>query len=175
MTDYSKSKIYLIRSPSHPELVFVGATVKSLHQEIKEARAKYDLHLKGTSCFQSIFNMIQFEDHYIEIYKYLQKQCKCKEDLERYRMQTINHLSGKDEKQLNAELEKINKIKRSRLKSRKKLRDPKIIIRQIDKFIKKELYKLDCEEIDYFDTVLQFRSLESDLNRRFDCEPILIQ
>ena len=68
MTDnkYHKSKIYTIRS-FQTEQYYIGSTCDALHKRLYSHRQHYKQYLNDNHNFVSSFDIIKYEDHYIEL------------------------------------------------------------------------------------------------------------
>ena len=68
MTDnkYHKGKIYTIRS-YQTEQYYIGSTCDALHKRLHGHRLHYKRYLNDTYTFISSFDIIKYEDHYIEL------------------------------------------------------------------------------------------------------------
>ena len=77
---YQRGKIYCLRS-HQTDLVYIGSTVQSLSKRIGGHRDKYKGWLKGTSNYVTSFEIIKYDDHYIELVE--NYPCKTKAELER--------------------------------------------------------------------------------------------
>ena len=69
MPDYSKSKIYKITTPSHPELVYIGSTTESLKKRFSGHKSKYKTYKKGKCRYYSSFKIIECGDAEIILIK----------------------------------------------------------------------------------------------------------
>ena len=74
MTDnkYHKGKIYTIRS-YQTDKYYIGSTCDALHKRLYRHRIDYKNYLNDKYNFVSSFDIIKYEDHYIE----LLEDCKC--------------------------------------------------------------------------------------------------
>ena len=84
MTDnkYHKSKIYTIRS-YQTDKYYIGSTCDALHKRLYNHRHNYKCYLNDKHHFISSFDIIKYEDHYIEL-------------LEDYKCETKNELSKRE-------------------------------------------------------------------------------
>jgi hypothetical protein len=80
MPDYSKGKVYAIRS-YQTDSVYIGSTCQSLSMRMGGHRAYYKRHQNGHFPYVSSFEIIKYDDAYIE----LLEECKCenKQQLEK--------------------------------------------------------------------------------------------
>jgi len=78
MPDYSKGKIYSIRSHQTDD-VYIGSTTQSLAMRMAGHRRAYKHSLKPNSTYITSFKIIQFKDAYIELVE--KYPCKCREEL----------------------------------------------------------------------------------------------
>lgn len=68
--NYSKSKIYLIKSKSMKDKFFVGACTGSLYIEMDRIRDMYSRYLDDrTRPYQCVFDMLEHGDAYIVLYQ----------------------------------------------------------------------------------------------------------
>lgn len=65
-TDYSKGKIYCIRSHQCEE-VYVGSTCSMLSRRMYEHRSNFKLWKEGKKNYVSSFDILKYEDAYIEL------------------------------------------------------------------------------------------------------------
>tara|TARA_R110000868_G_scaffold120367_1_gene319454 strand:+ start:852 stop:1487 length:636 start_codon:yes stop_codon:yes gene_type:complete len=84
MTDnkYHKSKIYTIRSYRTDEY-YIGSTCDALHKRLYSHRLHYKHYLNDKSNFITSFDIIKYEDHYIEL-------------LEEYKCENRNELTKRE-------------------------------------------------------------------------------
>lgn len=68
MKDYSKGKIYCIRS-FQTDMVYVGSTIQSLSMRMAGHRRCYKKYLNGKYNYVSSFEILQYGDAYIELIK----------------------------------------------------------------------------------------------------------
>lgn len=66
MTGHKIGKIYAIRSHVSRE-VYIGSTIQSLNIRISEHRSRFKSYLNGEHNYISSFELIKYEDHYIEL------------------------------------------------------------------------------------------------------------
>ena len=66
MPDYSKGKIYIIRSP-HTEEVYIGSTIQTLCKRMGQHREGYTKWKSGNNHFLTCFKLIELGDAYIEL------------------------------------------------------------------------------------------------------------
>jgi hypothetical protein len=79
MPDYSKGKIYCIRSFQTDD-VYVGSTIQTLAQRLGKHRDHYKSYLKGKKNYVSSFELLKYDDYYIELITLY--PCSCKAELE---------------------------------------------------------------------------------------------
>lgn len=72
MPDYSQGKIYAIRSHQTDD-IYIGSTIDTLARRMVGHRQAYKRHQNGKTNFVSSFNIIKYDDAYIE----LMEECKC--------------------------------------------------------------------------------------------------
>ena len=89
MKDYSKGKIYCIRS-FQTDKVYVGSTIQELSMRMVGHRANYKKYLNGKYHYVSSFEIIQYGDCYIELIKLY--PCSCRSELEREEGQYIRNI-----------------------------------------------------------------------------------
>lgn len=94
MPDYSKGKIYCIRSP-HTDEVYIGSTIQPLSKRLGEHRKQFRWWKKGEYRFVSSFKVIEHGDEYIELIE--EYSCESKEQLQRREgeitRETHNHIN----------------------------------------------------------------------------------
>ena len=76
--DYSKSKIYIIRSYETDE-VYIGSTIEPLNKRISQHRASFKRFMNNKGHYYTSFKLIEHADHYIELYEVY--PCENKEQL----------------------------------------------------------------------------------------------
>jgi hypothetical protein len=79
MPDYSKGKIYSIRSFQTDD-IYIGSTTQTLAQRLGKHRTKYKLYLKGKYHYVTSFELLKYDDYYIELITLY--PCSCKAELE---------------------------------------------------------------------------------------------
>lgn len=79
MPDYSKGKIYCIRSFQTDD-IYIGSTTQTLAQRLGKHRTNYKLYLKGKQHYYSSFELLKYDDYYIELITLY--PCSCKAELE---------------------------------------------------------------------------------------------
>ncbi len=91
MTDYSKGKIYAIRSTSDPDLLYVGSTcMKYLCQRLGGHRQMYKAYKAGDKKYITSFALIERNDHYIELLE--NHPCSSAEELHKREGEIIRSL-----------------------------------------------------------------------------------
>jgi hypothetical protein len=80
MTDnkYHKGKIYTIRS-YQTDKYYIGSTCDALHKRLYNHRRPYKCYLNGNFHFMTSFDIIKYEDHYIELLE--DYKCESKNEL----------------------------------------------------------------------------------------------
>lgn len=86
MKDYSKGKIYCIRS-YQTDMVYIGSTIQSLSMRMVGHRSDYKRYLNGKFNYVSSFEILQYGDAYIELIKLY--PCSCHSELAREEGQFI--------------------------------------------------------------------------------------
>ena len=81
MVDYNKGKIYSIRS-AQTNKVYIGSTVEPLARRLSSHRYKFKQWKNGKHHYVSSFELLQYDDYYIELVE--NYPCLCKEELERH-------------------------------------------------------------------------------------------
>lgn len=79
MPDYSKGKIYCIRSFQTDD-VYVGSTTQTLSQRLGKHKVSYKLYLKGKAKYVTAYKILKYDDYYIELITLY--PCSCKAELE---------------------------------------------------------------------------------------------
>ena len=77
---YQRGKIYCLRS-HQTDLVYIGSTIQGLAERIGGHRADYRMWLKGTYHYVTSFEIVKYDDAYIELVE--DYPCKTKAELER--------------------------------------------------------------------------------------------
>ena len=77
---YKRGKIYCLRS-HQTDLVYIGSTIQGLAERIGGHRSAYRKWLKGTYYYVTSFEIIKYDDAYIELVE--DYPCKTKAELER--------------------------------------------------------------------------------------------
>jgi len=80
MKDYSKGKIYCIRS-YQTDMVYVGSTIQSLSYRMYGHRKAVNRHLNNKKGYCSSYEIMKYPDAYIELIKLY--PCSCRSELER--------------------------------------------------------------------------------------------
>lgn len=78
MPDYSKGIIYCIRSFQTDD-IYIGSTTQTLAQRLGKHRTNYKLYLKGKQHYYSSFELLKYDDYYIELITLY--PCSCKAEL----------------------------------------------------------------------------------------------
>lgn len=86
MPDYSKGKIYAIRS-HQTEQIYIGSTTQTLAQRLGKHRSCYKVYKNGKRRYMTSYEMLQYDDHYIELLELC--ECICKAELHRREGQLI--------------------------------------------------------------------------------------
>ena len=61
-------KIYSIKSKSNPDLQYIGSTKQSLKERLRKHKCDYKSYLNGKFNFITSFDIIKYDDYYIELY-----------------------------------------------------------------------------------------------------------
>ena len=69
MVNYKNSKIYTIRS-HHTNLIYIGSTCNELRKRLHQHKSKYKGYLNGKCSYISSFEIVKYNDAYIELYEY---------------------------------------------------------------------------------------------------------
>ena len=80
MPDYSNGKIYTIRSYQTEEF-YIGSTIQSLPVRFGGHKRNYKFWLNTQKNYISSFEILKYDDHYIELLELY--SCSCKEELHR--------------------------------------------------------------------------------------------
>ena len=131
MKDYSKGKIYCIRS-YQTDMVYVGSTIQSLSRRLVEHRNGYKRYLNGKYNYVSSFEILKYEDCYIELIKLY--PCSCKSELDRE--------EGKYIRELNCVNKRTEGITREENKEKKKITNKKY--NQKNKEMRNEKFNCQC-------------------------------
>jgi hypothetical protein len=62
MINYNNSKLYKIISPSHPDKIFIGATIQKLTTRKATHRYNYKQYMKGLHHYMPSFDVIKYDD-----------------------------------------------------------------------------------------------------------------
>ena len=81
MPDYSKGKIYCIRSFKTDD-VYIGSTIQTLAERLGKHRNEYKNYLNGKKKYVSSFELLNYDDHYIELITLYPCSCKAELDAE---------------------------------------------------------------------------------------------
>jgi hypothetical protein len=103
MPDYTKGKVYCIRSYQTDD-IYIGSTTQALSMRIGGHRANYKLYLNNKYNYVTSFEIIQYDDCYIELIELcscLSKEELCKREGEHIRlMHCVNkYIAGRTIKQ----------------------------------------------------------------------------
>jgi hypothetical protein len=77
-TDYSKSKVYTIRS-HQTDKYYIGSTTQSLSKRFSKHKETYASYLNGKACYVSSYEILKLGDAYIELLEDV--PCETKEQL----------------------------------------------------------------------------------------------
>lgn len=83
---YQRGQIYTIRS-HQTDIFYIGSTIQSLHQRLSGHRKDYKIWLKKNIKNMTSFNILNFEDHYIELLELF--PCNSKKELNKREGQHI--------------------------------------------------------------------------------------
>jgi hypothetical protein len=121
MTDnkYHKSKIYTIRS-YQTDKYYIGSTCDALHKRLYGHRRNYKSYLDNKNNFISSFDILKYEDHYIELLE--DYKCESKNELlkregeliRKYKDNVVNYIvAGRTHKEyLEDNKDKIKKLQK---------------------------------------------------------------
>jgi hypothetical protein len=101
--DYSKGKIYCIRSHS-TDVVYIGSTTNNLACRMAQHRQNYKNYLNGKYHYVSSFKIIEHGDAYIELVE--DCPCETKEQLERREGQIMRETANRVNKRIEGRTEK---------------------------------------------------------------------
>lgn len=89
--NYANASIYEIRSPSHPDLIYVGSTCDSLSKRWYQHKLEFK---KSVSSHQdkSAFGVLQYTDSYIVFHEHF--PCESKDELAKRTNEVMRTLSG---------------------------------------------------------------------------------
>jgi hypothetical protein len=92
MPNYSNSKVYVLKS-NQTDNVYIGSTVKQyLSSRLSAHKYDYKKFLKNESSYMSSFEILQYNDCYIEILELV--NCSCKEELQKKEKFFINNYTN---------------------------------------------------------------------------------
>lgn len=89
MPDYSKGKIYYLRSHQTDE-IYIGSTTQSLAMRKGGHKGDYKRYLNGTKHFMTSFNITKYDDCYIELIE--EYACENKQQLDKKEGQYIRDI-----------------------------------------------------------------------------------
>jgi hypothetical protein len=106
MPDYTKGKIYAIRSHQTEE-VYIGSSVQTLCVRLAGHRRSYNHYMNGDNHYVTSFDILKYGDAYIELIEH--HSCLCKEELHKREGQLIRetpncvnkHIAGRTNKEYN--------------------------------------------------------------------------
>jgi len=138
--DYSKSKIYKVLSPSHPnDGVYIGSTTQSLEQRFRQHRC--DFGKNRYSC--KSLSLFEYDDVSIELIE--EYPCETKEELCLQEQKILDEIRGSGVSVLNHNnpIKRDNKVyhKRHREKNREKRR-----LYMIEYHKRKKQERIDAEQ-----------------------------
>ena len=84
--NYQNGKIYTIRSHQTP-LIYIGGTCTALRKRMHKHRSMYRMYLKGSKKYISSFEILKYDDAYIELLELC--PCNMKIELDRREGQLI--------------------------------------------------------------------------------------
>lgn len=91
MPDYSKGKIYKLCS-NQTDKVYIGSTVQELEERLRKHQVHYKRFLENKTCYISSFEIVKYEDVYIELIE--EYPCNSKEELEKQEGQIIKNTNN---------------------------------------------------------------------------------
>ena len=89
MPDYQQGKIYCIRSHQTND-IYIGSTTQPLSKRMVNHRTKYGIWKEGRGCYTSSYELLEYEDSYIELIE--EYPCNSKMELELREGQLIREL-----------------------------------------------------------------------------------
>lgn len=167
MPDYSKGKIYCIRSP-HTDEVYIGSTTQSLAKRLGAHKKEYIIWKNGKRRYITSFKLIELNDVYIELVE--EYPCQNKEQLNRREGEVMRHtenavnkyIPGRTVKQFYAENpEKYEKLKQSAIEYSQKYR---IENSDFVKERKKKYYDINKDKIFQYNKT--YNEMNKDLIRK---------
>lgn len=152
MPDYSKGKIYCIRSFKTDD-IYIGSTTQTLAQRLGKHKGSYKYYLKNNKYYISSFEILKYDDYYIELIKLY--PCSCREELVAEEGKFIRdwdcvnkRIDGRTRKQYSIDNRDKNRerCKKYRIDNIEKLKKYRIDIREknIEKCKKYNKQKLRC-------------------------------
>jgi len=118
MPDYSKAKLYTIRS-HHTDKIYIGSTCERLSKRLFQHRRDYKLFKEGNYHYISSFEIIQYADNYIELLRAV--PCVSRQELHKLEGEEIRaadnrvnmHIAGRTKKEYYKEhKEHLNQYKK---------------------------------------------------------------
>ena len=88
MPDYSKGKIYTIRS-HQTDKIYIGSTIQFLNVRFRGHKSKYLMYKNNKYHYVSSFEIIKFDDCYVELLKLC--PCETKEELLKHEGEAIRN------------------------------------------------------------------------------------
>ena len=153
MPNYQNGKIYSLRSHQTDD-VYIGSTTLSLAVRKAGHRNKYKQYLNGKYCFVTSFNIIKFDDCYIELIE--NYPCDSKNELERREGELIREMdcvnkfvAGRTKKEyLEANKKAIAEQKKEyRERNKKAIAEQKKEYQERNKERLKEKYTCECGSV----------------------------
>jgi hypothetical protein len=89
MVNYKNSMIYTIRS-YQTDKIYVGSTCNELRKRLYDHKSKYKKYLNGKHYYNTSFEIVKYDDCYIELYE--KYNCNDKSELYKKEGETIRQL-----------------------------------------------------------------------------------
>ena len=179
MPDYSKGKIYSLRSHQTDD-IYIGSTIETLSARKAKHKADYKRFLKGLQHYITSYEILKFDDCYIELIE----NCPCKDkcELEKYEgkfireMDCVNkHIAGRTLKEYREEhkeeIAEKNKKYRETHKEQIRKREKKYREKNKDKIAErdKKYREKNIEEIKRKDKI-RYETVKKQQFIKFTCE-----
>ena len=179
MPDYSKGKIYCIRS-FQTDKVYVGSTVETLSSRMSKHRYCYKKFLNGKFHYISSFEILKYDDCYIELIK----SCSCSSRSELLReegriireIDCVNkQIAGRTKKEWNNDNQEIRAVKQ---KEYNKTHKEKIAV-QRKEYLKNNKEKISVSSKKNYQNNKEIRkeyqktyneNNKEKINEKFNCE-----
>jgi hypothetical protein len=153
MPDYSKGKVYTLRSYQTDE-IYIGSSINTLPKRLGEHKKKYNMWNNGTYPYVTSFEILKYDDYYIELLE--DYPCNSKAELEKREGELIRSMNcvnkliiGRTQKEYREDNKDIIREQRKeyRENNKEKLKevDKQKYIKNKEKILEKNKEKITCE------------------------------